>query len=246
MENSILVSVVDLHHFLRAYDAFGNKIGSDENKEGQIFIEPQGMCIMAGLGIESGFASTCLDEVNKRLNTKYGICLLSPCYSSYHIELGEISSYPQGYKENGGIFSHNNPWIIIAECMNGNGKRAFEYYKEITPAFIQDISDIHKTEPYVYSQMVAGKEAKNFGEAKNSWLTGTSAWSFVAISQYLLGVRPTLLGLEIDPKIELEVNIDRKYMNHIIHIHINKGKHKKIILTKSEIEKSEEEIYVEI
>ncbi len=246
MKDAIYKYGFDKDHFLRAYDAYGNKVGSIENKEGQIYIEPQGMCVMAGLGLENGLATKALNDVYKRLNTKYGITLLSPCYSSYHVELGEITSYPQGYKENGGIFSHNNPWIIIAECMNDNPERAFEYYKEITPTYIEDISDIHKTEPYVYSQMVAGIEAKNFGEAKNSWLTGTGAWSFVAISQYLLGVRPTLDGLLIDPKLDMDFKITRIYKGHKINIEVSKGKHEKVLLTNEMLNKEGEDIYVKL
>lgn len=246
MKKAVYEYGYDVDHFLRAYDAYGHKVGSYENEEGQVYIEPQGMCVMAGLGLENELASKALQTTYDKLNTKYGICLLTPCYSTYHLELGEISSYPKGYKENGGIFCHNNPWVIIAECMNNNGKRAFEYYKEITPAYIENISDIHRTEPYVFSQMVAGKEAINFGEAKNSWLTGTAAWTFVAISQYLLGVRPTLEGLVIDPKIDDEFELTRKYLGHNIHIKVNKGIHQKVVLYKDQLEKMEEDIYVEL
>ncbi len=246
MEENVYQYGYDQDHFLRAYDAFGNKVGSYENKEGQIYIEPQGMCVMAGLGLSNGLASKALDTVYEKLNTKYGICLLTPCYSEYHLELGEISSYPKGYKENGGIFSHNNPWVIIAECLNNNGQRAFEYYQEITPSFIEDISDIHRTEPYVYSQMVAGKEAPNFGEAKNSWLTGTAAWTFVAVSQYLLGIKPTLDGLVINPKMEIKepIKIHRKYLGHDLFI-MMKSNQKKVI-SKEEIIKAKGDIYVEL
>lgn len=244
METAIYEYGYDKDHFLRAYDAFGHKVGSHENKEGQIFIEPQGMCVMAGLGLDNGLASKALDTVFKKLNTKYGICLLTPCYSKYYIELGEISSYPQGYKENGGIFLHNNPWVIIAECLNNNGKRAFSYYQEITPSYIEDISDIHKTEPYVYSQMVAGKEAVNHGEAKNSWLTGTASWSFVAVSQYLLGIRPTLDGLLLEPKIDKPFTVTRLYLGH--RIHIKNIHNQKKLLTQEEILSSKGDVYVEL
>lgn len=233
-------------HFLRAYDAFGNKVGSNSNKEGQIYIEPQGMCVMAGLGLDNDMAKKALEAVKNRLDTKYGICLLSPCYKRYHIELGEISSYPEGYKENGGIFCHNNPWIIIAECMVNNGDRAFSYFKKISPAYIEDISDIHRTEPYVYSQMVAGIEAKNFGEAKNSWLTGTAAWNFAAISQYIIGIRPKIDGLLIDPKIDMELTVKRKYRGHSLIIKINKGPHTPRLISEEELNKSKGDIYVEL
>ena len=185
--------------FLRAYDFYGNKIGSNSNDEGKIFIESNGWCSMAGIGKEEGMVTKALDSVKKHLDTEYGIVLNSPAYTKYHTELGEISSYPPGYKENGGIFCHNNPWIMIGETVIGRGDRAFDYYKKISPAYLQDISDLHKTEPYVYAQMIAGKEAYKPGEAKNSWLTGTAAWNYYAVTQYILGIKPTYDGLIIEP-----------------------------------------------
>lgn len=199
MEQAVLSFGWDGDWFLRAYDANGNKVGSRECKEGQIFIEPQGFCCMAGIGVREGMAEKALRSVESMMDTKYGIVLLTPAYTSYHRELGEISTYPQGYKENGGIFCHNNPWISIAETVLGNGNRAFDTYRKICPAYLEDISEIHRTEPYVYSQMIAGKEAPRHGEAKNSWLTGTAAWTFTSISQYILGIRPEFDGLCIDP-----------------------------------------------
>ena len=189
----------DGNWFLRAYDAFGEKVGSKDCEEGKIFIEPQGFCVMGGIGIKDGLAIQALDSVKEYLDTPYGIVILQPAYSGYQKHLGEITSYPPGYKENAGIFCHNNPWISIAETMVGRGNRAFEVYQRTCPAYLEEISEIHKTEPYVYSQMIAGKDAKNFGEAKNSWLTGTAAWSFVNISQYILGIRPGFHGLILDP-----------------------------------------------
>ena len=191
--------------FLRAYDFFGNKVGSKENKEAQIFIEPQGFCIMAGIGVKEGHAKKALDAVKERLDTRYGIVLNNPAFTTYHVELGEISTYPPGYKENAGIFCHNNPWVVIAETMIGRGDRAFEYYKKIAPAYLEEISEIHRLEPYVYAQMIGGKDAPRAGEAKNSWLTGTAAWNFVAVTQYLLGVRPDFEGLRVAPVIGKEV-----------------------------------------
>ena len=199
VEAAVLDAGWDGEWFRRAFDAYGNIVGGSECEEGQIFIEPQGMCVMAGIGRERGEAAKALKSVEERLDTKYGIVLLNPAYTRYHLELGEISSYPPGYKENAGIFCHNNPWIVCAEAELGHGDRAFQVYRRTAPAFIEDISDIHRTEPYVYSQMIAGKDAPSFGEAKNSWLTGTAAWTFLSISQAILGVKPTLDGLEIDP-----------------------------------------------
>jgi len=185
--------------FIRAYDAYGKKIGSRECEDGKIFIESNGFAVMAGIGADDGRALKALDSVKEHLDTKYGIVLQQPAYRNYHLELGEISSYPPGYKENAGIFCHNNPWVTIAETVLGRGDRAFETYTKICPAYREDDSDLRRLEPYVYAQMVAGKDAPRHGEAKNSWLTGTAAWTFVSISQYILGVRPVFDGLLIDP-----------------------------------------------
>lgn len=187
--------------FLRAYDDFGRKVGSKECEEGKIFIEPQGFGVMSGIGKEEGLDIKALDSVDKYLNSKHGLVLNNPAFTKYLIEYGEISTYPAGYKENAGIFCHNNAWIICAEAFVGRGDKAFEYYSKIAPAYLEDISDLHRTEPYVYAQMIAGKDAKRFGEAKNSWLTGTAAWNFVAVSQYILGIIPDWNGLKIDPSI---------------------------------------------
>ena len=199
MEAAVLDAGWDGAWFRRAYDAFGAPVGSSQCAEGQIFIEPQGMCVMAGIGKETGEAAKALESVQERLDSKFGIVLHQPAYTKYYLNLGEISSYPPGYKENAGIFCHNNPWITCAEAVLGHGARAFETYRKICPAYLEPVSDIHRTEPYVYSQMVAGKDAPTFGEAKNSWLTGTAAWTFVSISQAILGVQPELDGLRIDP-----------------------------------------------
>ncbi|MEM0377061.1 MAG: hypothetical protein QXI90_04750, partial [Thermofilum sp.] len=185
--------------FLRAYDAFGRKVGSRECEEGKIFIEPQGICVMAGIGLDNGYAIKALDSVYEYLATPHGIKLHHPAYTRYYINLGEIGTYPPGYKENASIFCHTNPWIIIAETIVGRGDRAFDYYKRICPSVREAISHIHRCEPYVYAQMIAGPEAPRYGEAKNSWLTGTAAWSLVAITQWILGVRPHYDGLLIDP-----------------------------------------------
>lgn len=215
MRSAVLEHGWDGEWFLRAYDFFGNPVGTDEHPEGKIWIEPQGFAVMAGIGVHSAdptslVAATspairALDSVREHLATPHGMVLQSPAYTSYRIELGEVSTYPPGYKENGGIFCHNNPWVTIAETVVGRGDRAFDYYRRITPAYREEISDVHRLEPYAYAQMIAGKEAVRHGEAKNSWLTGTAAWNFVAVSQYLLGVRPEYDGLVIDPQIGPDV-----------------------------------------
>ncbi|MFA5872819.1 MAG: glycosyl transferase [Anaerolineales bacterium] len=199
MEKAVWAAGWDGEWFRRAYDDFGRPVGSKECEEGQIFIEPQGICIMAGLGVEDGRAAQALDSVSERLATPHGLVLHQPAYTRYYLHLGEISSYPPGYKENAGIFCHTNPWVMIAEAKIGRGDRAHDYYLRINPSAREDLSELHRCEPYVYAQMIAGKDAPMHGEAKNSWLTGAAAWNYVAITQWILGIRPTYDGLEIKP-----------------------------------------------
>ena len=199
MEDTVREHGWDGEWFLRAYDDFGRKVGSKECAEGKIFIETQGFCVLAGIGLDDGRARAAMESVAKLLATEHGIILQQPAYSRYYLELGEISSYPPGYKENAGIFCHNNPWVMIAETQVGNGDRAFDYYARINPSAREAISDLHRCEPYVYAQMIAGRDAPTHGEAKNSWLTGTAAWNYYAITQWILGIRPTFEGLEIHP-----------------------------------------------
>ncbi len=184
--------------FLRAYDFYGNKIGSHENEEGKIFIESQGFCTMAAIGLEEGLCDKAIDACRKYLDCEHGMVLNNPAFTTYHVEMGELSSYPAGYKENAGIFCHNNPWVIIGETVAGRGNDAWELFRKICPAYLRD-QTLHKVEPYVNCQMVAGKDAARPGEGKNSWLTGTAAWMWYTVSQFLLGVKPTYDGLEIDP-----------------------------------------------
>ena len=223
MYDAVLKDGWDGDWFVRAYDAYGQKIGSKECEEGQIYIESNGFCSLAGIGVKEGLAKKALDSVKEKLDTKYGIMILQPAYTRYHLELGEISSYPPGYKENAGIFCHNNPWVSIAETVIGRGDRAFEIYQKTCPAYCEEFSEIHRTEPYVYSQMVAGRDAKFHGEAKNSWLTGTAAWTFVNVSQYILGVYPTHNGLSIDPCVPKDFGdfeLTRKFREGIYNIKV--------------------------
>ena len=223
MKQTVLQSGWDGEWFLRAYDAFSDKVGSHENEEGQIYIEPQGFGVFAGIGIEEGMAEKALDSVKERLDTRYGIMILQPAYTQYHLNLGEVSSYPPGYKENAGIFCHNNPWVSIAETVLGRGDRAFEIYKKTCPAYCEAFSEIHCTEPYIYSQMVAGRDAVYHGQAKNSWLTGTAAWTFVNISQYILGVQPEYDGLRIDPCVPSgfgDFTVERRFRGTVYEISI--------------------------
>lgn len=225
--DAILKDGWDGKWFLRAYDAHGQKVGSHECEEGQIYIETQGFCPLAGVGVKEGLAKEALDSVKERLDTKYGIVLLQPAYTRYHLELGEITSYPPGYKENAGIFCHNNPWVSISETVIGRGDRAFEIYQKTCPAYVEEFSEIHRTEPYVYSQMIAGRDAVFFGEAKNSWLTGTAAWTFVNISQHILGLLPTHEGLSVNPCIPHDFGdfeLTRKFREGTYHVQVRNPK----------------------
>jgi cellobiose phosphorylase len=245
MEASVLSHGWDGNWFLRAYDYYGNKIGSAENDEGQIFVESQGFCIMGGVGLNDGKAKQALDAVKERLDCAYGIVLNNPPFSEYRLNMGEITTYPEGYKENAGIFCHNNPWIMIAETMVGNGNQAFEYYKKIGPAYNEEISNLHKTEPYVYAQMIAGKDAFRPGEAKNSWLTGTAAWNYYAVTEYILGIQPDYHGLKIEPCIPeswKEFSVHRKFRNKEFNITVKNpsGVSKGVTLMKLNGKKMEE------
>lgn len=188
--------------YTRAFDAESKPVGSKENDEGKIYIESQGWCVLGGAGVTgkyAGRAKQALESVHQHLYTKNGIVLQQPAYSKYQLNLGEVTSYPPGVKENAGIFCHNNTWIHLAWCLMGDGDRALEYYLSICPSAKQDQIETYRSEPYVYAQMLAGKDASCFGEAKNSWLTGTAAWTFVSISQGILGIKPQYNGLKIEP-----------------------------------------------
>ena len=214
--------------YLRAYDYYGKKVGSNENEEGKIFIESQGFCGMALIGQEEGMVQKSMDSVKEWLDSDYGIVLQQPAFTKYYIEYGEISTYPAGYKENAGIFCHNNPWIMITEALLGNGDRAFEYYRKIAPAYLEEISDLHRVEPYAYCQMIAGKDAFKPGEGKNSWLTGTAAWNFAAITQYILGIKPDYEGLSIDPCIPKAwdgFKVSRKFRGATYNIEVKNPNH---------------------
>ncbi len=225
MDEAVRTAGWDGDWFLRAYDAFSRPVGSHTCPEGQIYIEPQGMCVMAGIGVADGKAARALDSVREKLLGKYGVELVAPCYTVYHKELGEIASYPPGYKENGSVFCHNNPWIVIAETVLGRGDNAFDVYKRTCPAYLEDESDIRRTEPYVYAQTVAARASFQEGAARNSWLTGAAAWSFVSVSQYILGVKPSPAGLRVEPCLPGELDqytVRRRYRDALYVIHVRR------------------------
>lgn len=232
MEEAVKKHGWDGNWFLRAYDFFGNKIGSHENEEGKIFIESQGWCTMAGIGLADGFVDKALDSVKERMECEHGIVLNNPAYTTYHVEMGELSSYPEGYKENAGIFCHNNPWVIIGETVAGRGDDAWSHYTKILPSYVEEKHQtLHKVEPYVNCQMVAGKDAARPGEGKNSWLTGTAAWMWYTVSEFILGIKPSYDGLTIDPCLPTsakEYEVCRKFRGaeYIIKVKNPKGVNK--------------------
>ena len=215
MEKAVKKDGWDGEWFLRAYDFYGNKIGSNENEEGKIFIESQGWCTMAGIGLEEGLCDKAIDSVERMMDCDHGIVLNNPAYTTYHVEMGEISSYPEGYKENAGIFCHNNPWVIIGMTVAGRGNEAWDHYTKILPSYVEEKHQtLHKVEPYVNCQMVAGKDAFRPGEGKNSWLTGTAAWMWLTVSQYILGIQPDYEGLAVRPCLPStakEYTVSRRY-----------------------------------
>ncbi len=228
----------DPEWYIRAYDASGRKLGSNMCEDGKIFIESNAWCTMAQIGKDDGFDLQALDAVEKHLGTEHGLLLQHPAYKTYNSDWGEMTSYPRGVKENGAIFCHCNPWVIIAEALYGQKDRAFDHYSRIAPAWREEISEIHRCEPYVYAQMIAGKESPRFGEAKNSWLTGTAAWNYLAASGYLLGIRADYTGLVIDPQLPdrlLPVTVSRTFRGCRYNITIRKGNAKRLTVNGKEV-----------
>ena len=233
MEEAVKRYGWDGEWYLRAYDFFGNKVGSAECEEGKIFIESQGWCAMGRIGAEEGMTAKALDSCVKYLDSPDGMVLNWPAFTVWHKEMGEISSYPAGYKENAGIFCHNNPWVIIAEAIDGRGEDAWLHYTRIAPAWVED-QKRHKVEPYVYSQMIAGRDSATPGQGKNSWLTGTAAWNWMCITQYILGIRPDYDSLTVHPVLPAALDhlaITRKWRDAVYHIDIHNTGSGKIELT---------------
>ena len=184
--------------YVRYFDADGTPLGSHVNAHGQIYTNGQSWPVISGFATPER-ARQALDSVNQRLNTRYGIKLSTPGFNGYDHTKGGITTYPPGAKENGGIFLHANPWVIMAETMLGHGDRAFEYYNQVNPAAQNERIDDYEAEPYVYPQNILGDEHPQFGLARNSWLSGTASWMYQAGTKYILGIRPTYAGLQIDP-----------------------------------------------
>ncbi len=208
--------------YLRGFTKSGNKIGSDESEEGKIFLNAQSWAVMSGAA-SSERAFKAMDAVNERLYSKYGIHLLAPAYSEPDDEIGYVTRVYKGIKENASIFSHPNPWAVIAECRLGRGNRAMKFYDAILPYNQNDIIEIREAEPYSYCQFIYGKDHKAHGRARHPWLTGTASWFYTAATKYILGIQPTYEGLRIDPCIPSDwknFEVTRKWRGAVYNIKV--------------------------
>lgn len=208
--------------YIRAFTDENKAVGSKKSDEGNLFLNPQSWSVLSGVADDTR-GKKAMDMVSSRLDTDFGIKLLDPPYTKFPLDIGSVIHYPGGIKENGGIFNHANTWAIIAETKLKRADRAFKYYKQILPPILaKKIGyDKYRLEPYVYCQFVTGPDHPDHGSASHSWLTGTCVWNFVAISQHILGVRPTFNGLLMDPCIPAEwpeYTVDRKYRGATYHI----------------------------
>lgn len=224
--------------YLRAYRHDGLKFGSKENKEGSVFLNAQTWAVLSEHAKDER-AGQILDIVNERLATPYGVMLLDPPYEKTEHSVVKAPLFNKGMKENGAIFCHTQGWAVMAEAMQGNGNRAYAYYRSFLPAAFNDKAEIRETEPYVYAQTTNSKHNMRFGASRNPWLSGTTAWAYFSAAQYILGIRPDYKGLVIDPcipdtwegftaerlfrgkKIEIEVRNPNKVCRGIKQLSIN-------------------------
>lgn len=184
--------------WIRWFDKEGNAYGTHKAKYGKIYCNSQSWSVMSGIAYGER-AVMGMDSLNKMLNTDNGVKSSTPGYRGFDDRVGGISTYPPGAKENGGIFLHTNPWVMIAETILGRGDMAFQYYNQINPASKNAKLDEFESEPYCYPQNILGDEHKQFGMGRNAWLSGTSSWTYQAATQYIIGVRAGLQGLVVDP-----------------------------------------------
>jgi cellobiose phosphorylase len=186
--------------YVRYFDHDGTPLGSHANEYGKIYINSQSWSVLAGFAPRER-ALSALESVHAMLNTPKGIKLSTPGFNGFDPTRGGITTYPPGAKENGGIFLHTNPWVMIAEAMTGNGDRAYEYYRQINPIAKNECIDEFECEPYVYPQNILGDEHPQFGLARNSWLSGTASWTYQAATKYILGIQPRIAGSSSTPAI---------------------------------------------
>ena len=186
--------------YLRGLMGDGSTIGAESNDVAKVWLNPQTWSVLAGVA-DADRGRAAMDAVGEHLASDYGLHLFAPPHTDLHADVPGRVQFPPGYKENAAIFCHPNPWAVMAETRLRRGETAYRYYRSLLPSAYNDQADLHHTEPYVYCQFVVGKWDKHHGTGHNPWLTGTAGWSYVAATQYILGIRPQLDGLEIDPVI---------------------------------------------
>ena len=208
--------------YLRGFTKKGKAIGTHTDAEGKLFMNAQTWAVYSGAaGDERG--RRCMDAVDEHLFCEYGLHLLWPAYTSPDDDIGYVTRVYPGIKENGAIFSHPNPWAVIAECLLGRGDRAMKFYDAMLPYHQNDIIDIRQSEPYSYCQFIMGRDHSAHGRARHPWLTGTAAWFYTAATRYILGVRPGYAGLVVDPCIPADwpgFEIVRRWRGARYHIRV--------------------------
>lgn len=209
--------------YLRGFTKKGIKIGTKESEEGKIFLNSQSWAVYSGAASKER-AVKCMDAVDKYLYSKYGIHLVWPAYSTHDDDIGYVTRVYKGIKENGAIFSHPNPWAVIAECKLGRGSRAMKFYDAILPYNQNDMIETRQSEPYSYCQFIMGKDHTAHGRARHPWLTGTAGWFYTAVTKYILGIMPAYKGLKIDPCIPSDwsgFEVVRKWRGAVYNIKVS-------------------------
>ena len=229
--------------FIRGFTDKGEVIGKRTDPEANMWLNPQSWAVISGFATKEQ-ADTALDTVYRRLNTEYGAILMDPPYHKHAFEGALAVIYNAGTKENAGVFSQSQGWIILAEALCGHGQRAFTYFMENAPSAQNDRAEIRRLEPYCYGQFTEGKDSPHFGRSHVHWLTGTASTVMVGCVEGILGMRPDLYGLKISPSIPREwefLEIDKDFRGSHLHISIYNPGHaesgcKKLIVNGEEVE----------
>ncbi len=215
LDNNLQKYAWDGDWFMRGYRQDGMKFGSKECNEGKIYLNPQAWAVISKAA-QNDQAKTAMDNVFKYLFTGYGIALCDPPYTDTDYTIVRAQLFNPGLKENGGIFIHTQGWAVIAEAMLGRGNRAYQYLRAYLPAAYNSKAEIREIEPYVVCQSTHSKFSPKYGTSRLPWLSGSATWTFYAISQYILGIRPDYEGLRIDPCIPAEwkeLTVERTFRN---------------------------------
>ena len=229
--------------FIRGFTENGEVIGKRDDPEANMWLNPQSWAVISGLADEKQ-GNLALQQVYDRLNTEYGAILMDPPYHAHAFDGALAVIYNAGTKENAGIFSQSQGWIILAEALCGHGERAFEYFMENAPAAQNDRAEIRRLEPYCYGQFTEGKASPNFGRSHVHWLTGTASTVMVGCVEGILGMRPDFYGLHIAPSVPKawdEFEIDKDFRGCHLHITVKNPNHaesgcKKLLVNGQEME----------